>query len=99
MLCLPLPLVERSEQEIADVIRRKVEDMKNIAGVRQVKVRASGKRIDVDIVVLLSSTVQHGDPHQTALRIEKKVMQEYPDARVTVHTEPAGNSYGNIWRL
>jgi divalent metal cation (Fe/Co/Zn/Cd) transporter len=96
---LPLPLVERSEEEIAGIIRRKVETMKNVKSIRQVNVRLSGKRVDVDMIVLLGTTVQRRDPHKIALGIERKIMHEYPDARVTIHTEPIGNSYEDIWKL
>lgn len=96
---MPLPLVERSEEEIAHVIRRKVEAMKSVRGVRQVNVRVSGKRIDVDMVVLLDNADQQDDPHKIALRIEREITNEYPSARATIHTEPIGNSYGDIWKL
>lgn len=96
---LPIPLVERSEDEITDIIRRKVETMKNVRGVRQVKVRLSGKRVYVDMIVLLDSTAQRRDPHMIALGIEREILREYSDARVTIHTEPIGNSYEDLWKL
>jgi divalent metal cation (Fe/Co/Zn/Cd) transporter len=96
---LPLPLVERSEEEIAQLIKKKVEVIEAVRGVRQLKVRISGKRIEVDILVLLDSNLRWKDPHKVSLDVERAVINEFPNARVTVHTEPAGNGQKSVWKL
>jgi divalent metal cation (Fe/Co/Zn/Cd) transporter len=96
---LPLPLVERSEQEIAEIIKRKVEAIKAVRGIRQLNVRASGKRCDVDMLVLLDSNLSWEDAHRIALDVERETMREFPNARVAVHTEPFGDSWQSIWKL
>jgi hypothetical protein len=52
---LPIPLVERSKQEIEETIKRKVGTIREVKGVRQLDVRISGKRIDVAMHLLLDS--------------------------------------------
>jgi len=94
---LPLPLVERSEEEIAETIRRKVEAIKGVRGCRQINVRMSGKRFDVEMLVLLDDNLGWEDTHRIALDVEKEVMSDFPNARVMIHTEPVGNSRENIW--
>ena len=96
---MPLPLVERSEQEIAEIIKRKAEAIKAVRGVRQLNVRASGKRCDVDMLVLLDSDLSWEDAHRIALDVERETMHEFPNARVSVHTEPFGDSWQSIWKL
>jgi divalent metal cation (Fe/Co/Zn/Cd) transporter len=96
---LPLPLVGRSEEETARIIRRKVEATKSVRGVRQLKVRISGKRVEVDVLVLLDSGLKWEDAHKISLSVEKEVMREFPNARVTVHTEPVGNGQEGIWKI
>jgi len=47
---LPLPLVERSEEEIARIIRKKVEAIKDVRGYHQLSVRMTGKRFYVGLL-------------------------------------------------
>jgi divalent metal cation (Fe/Co/Zn/Cd) transporter len=58
----------------------------------------SGKRLDVDMLLLLSN-IGLEDAHKIALKVEREVMDEFPEARVTIHTEPLGNSQERIWEL
>jgi divalent metal cation (Fe/Co/Zn/Cd) transporter len=96
---LPLPLIERSEKEITKVIRKKVESIKGVRGCRQLEVRMSGKKPDVNIRVLLDSNLGFEEVHKIALDIEKKVKDSIRNARVTVDTEPFENGRENIWKL
>jgi divalent metal cation (Fe/Co/Zn/Cd) transporter len=96
---LPLPLIERSEREIAERIRKKVEAMKEVKGVRQPAVRVSSKRIDVVIRVLLDSNLGWEEAHRIGLSVEREVTKEFPEARVTIHTEPVGDGSEGLWKL
>jgi divalent metal cation (Fe/Co/Zn/Cd) transporter len=96
---LPLPLIERSKEEIEGAIRNKVESVKGVKGVSQLNVRVSGKRLDVNILLLLTDSLTWEDAHRIALSVERGVMKEFPAARVTVHTEPVGNGHESVWRL
>jgi len=96
---LPIPLVERSEGEIAQTIRRRVEAMKDVRGCRQLSVRIAGKRLDVDMLILLDANLRWENAHKIALEVEREVMNEFPRARVTIHTEPVGNSRESVWKL
>jgi divalent metal cation (Fe/Co/Zn/Cd) transporter len=94
---LPLPLVERSREEIAETIRRKVEAIKDVKGIRHVTVRLSGKRLDVDVHVFLDSNLHTEDIHRIAFDIKKQVRTKYPNARVSVDTEPVKSERESIW--
>jgi divalent metal cation (Fe/Co/Zn/Cd) transporter len=96
---LPIPLVERSEKEIAEIIKRKVESIEDVRGCRQLSVRLGGKRFDVEMFVLLDDNLRLADAHKIALNIEREIMDDFPNARVTIHTEPVGNSREHIWKL
>lgn len=99
MSTLPLPIVNRSEENIIENIRRKVESIKDVKGCRQLKVRLSGKRLDVDMLVLLNANLGWKDTHRISAEVEQAVINEFPSARVTVHTEPVGNNQEQIWKL
>ena len=96
---MPLPLVERSEKEIAQIIRKRVEAIKDVRGYHQLSVRMTGKRFYVEMHVLLDSNLRFEDAHKIASDIEREVKNVVPNARVTVHTEPVGGARGSIWRL
>jgi divalent metal cation (Fe/Co/Zn/Cd) transporter len=96
---LPLPLVQRSKEEIARAIRNKVESVKGVKGVGQLDVRVSGKRLDVNVFLLLGNNLTWEEAHRIALSVEREVMGEYPDARVAVNTEPLGNGAKSVWQL
>jgi len=96
---LPLPLVQRSKEEIARVIKRKVEGLDGVKSCHRLSVRVSGKRVDVNLRALLDSNLTIEESHKTALDIEKEVKDILPSARVTIDTEPFGNGQENIWKL
>lgn len=95
---MPLPLVERSEEEIAKAIRKKVEALNRVRGFRHLDVRISGKRLDVDVHVFLDNDLPREDIHRVALDIEGVVRKEYPNARVSVDTEPLGPGQNGVWK-
>ncbi len=96
---MPLPLVERSEKEIAKTIKSRVLDLKHVRGCRQVTVRMSGKRPDVNLSILLDGNLALEESHRTASEVEREVKKLVPNARVTIHTEPLGNNQEKLWKL
>jgi divalent metal cation (Fe/Co/Zn/Cd) transporter len=96
---LPIPLVQRSKEEIEERIKRKVETIKEVEGVHQLDVRLSGKRIDVTMLLSFDSNLSWEDAHKIAHDVEREVTREFPDARVTVNTEPANDGQESIWKL
>lgn len=96
---MPLPLVERSEEDIARLVRKRVEAIKDVKGYHELSVHLTGKRFYVDMHVLLNSNLRFEDTHKIASNIEREVKKVVPNARVTIHTEPLGASRESIWRL
>jgi divalent metal cation (Fe/Co/Zn/Cd) transporter len=73
--------------------------MKEIKGVRQLDVRVSGKRIDVVMHLLLDSNLSWEDAHRISHDVEREVVLKFPDARVTVNTEPVEDGRESVWKL
>ncbi len=96
---MPLPLIQRSEEEISQNIRKKVQTVRDIKEVRRLSVRVSGKRLEVDLLVSVSNAQEIISPHRIAQAVENAVRSEYPNARVAVHTEPAENGQAGVWKL
>jgi divalent metal cation (Fe/Co/Zn/Cd) transporter len=82
--------VERSEKEIVQVIKKRIEAMKDVKSCHQVSVRMGGKRFDVNMHVSLASNLKFEDVHKITSSIEREIMVVLPNARVTVQTEPLG---------
>jgi len=96
---LPLPLVERSEEEVAQIIRKRVEAIKDVRNCHQLNVRMTGKRFYVWMHVSLDSNLRFEDAHKIASGIEREVRSVVPNARVTIHTEPVGSGRESVGRL
>jgi divalent metal cation (Fe/Co/Zn/Cd) transporter len=95
---LPFPLIQRSAQQIEERIRKRIKAIKDVRGIRHVTVRLSGKRLDVDIHVFLDNALKSEDMHNVALRIETLVRGDYPNARVSIDTEPVGAGQNGVWK-
>jgi len=87
---LPIPLVERSEKEIAQIIKKRVQALGEVRACHRVTVRATGKRYHVDIHVSLDSSLRFETVHRIASKIEHAVKRMLVNARVTVQTDPHG---------
>ena len=85
---MPIPLVERSEREIARTIKKRVETITDVRDCHLVTVRITGKRCDVDLHVSLDINLRFEEVHRIASRIEREVRRILPKARVTVQTDP-----------
>jgi divalent metal cation (Fe/Co/Zn/Cd) transporter len=94
---LPLPLVERSEAEITKIVKNKIESIKEIKGFHQLSVLLTGKRIYVEMHVLLDNNLTFEETHRIASKIETEVREVVRNARVTIHTEPVGKGHENLW--
>ncbi len=95
---MPLPLVERSEAEIAQKVKRKIETVKDVKGYHKLSVRITGKRTYVEMHILLDKNLTFEKTHRIASSVESEVRTVVPNARVTIHTEPANNQHENIWK-
>jgi len=96
---MPIPLVERSQKEVAQIVKTRVEAIKDVKSCHRVSVRITGKRFDVDMHVSLDSNLRFEDVHKIASNVEREVKSVVPNARVTVHTEPLGYGRGELRTL
>ncbi len=94
---MPIPLVERSEKEVAQSIRRRVERVKKVNSCREVEVHMVGKKPDVSIRISVDSGLSFGEVHGIVEEIERTVKTVIANARVTVQTESSGQE--EVWRL
>jgi divalent metal cation (Fe/Co/Zn/Cd) transporter len=94
---LPVPIVGRSEKEIADMIRKRVEAIRGVQNYDQLGARMTGKRFEVDMLVSLDDNLKFEDVHKIASTIERAVKEIVPNARVTINTESLSGRK-SIWK-
>jgi divalent metal cation (Fe/Co/Zn/Cd) transporter len=91
-------MIERSEEEIAQLVRKRVEAVKGVRNYDQLSARMTGKRFEVDMLVSLDDDLRFEDVHKIASRIENEVKAVVPNAVVTINTEPLSGQK-SIWRI
>jgi divalent metal cation (Fe/Co/Zn/Cd) transporter len=96
---LPLPLVERSEKEIARIIKSRVEEIDDVKGCHQVAVRVTGKRLGVNMHLSIDSSLKFEEVHKIVSEVEREVRKLAPYARITVQTDPYGHHREDIRTL
>jgi len=97
---MPIPFLERSSKELADLVRREIEGVAEVKGCRQVSVRITGKRLDISAHVLLDSSLRFEEVHRIVSVIERAIRKKVQRiARITVETEPIGHSRTGIATL
>jgi divalent metal cation (Fe/Co/Zn/Cd) transporter len=91
--------VQRSEKQIAETIRKRVEAIKEVKRCGHVSVHMVGKKPDVEISIELDNSLRFEDVHKIISRVEREAKSVLRGARVTVQTEPFGQYHGDVWRL
>jgi divalent metal cation (Fe/Co/Zn/Cd) transporter len=91
-------MVERSQDEIAQLIRKRVEAIKGVRNYDQLSARMTGKRFEVDMLVSLDDNLKFEDVHRIASRIESEVKAVVPNAIVSINTEPLSGQK-SIWKI
>lgn len=96
---MPVPLIERSEKEIEQKIKKKIETNKAVKGYHKLEVHTTGKRVYVEVHILLDNSLSFEETHGISTSIENELKSVVPNGRVTIHTEPVGASHENVWEL
>lgn len=91
-------MLERSQEEIAQLIRKRVEAIKGVRNYDQLSARMTGKRFEVDMLVSLDDNLKFDDVHRIASRIESEVKAVVPNAIISVNTEPL-TGQKSIWKI
>jgi divalent metal cation (Fe/Co/Zn/Cd) transporter len=76
-----------------------LQSIKGVEDVSRVDVRVSGKRLDVNVCLLVKVNLDLEEAHRIALSAETEVKKAFPRARVIVNTEPVGADQESVWKL
>jgi cation diffusion facilitator family transporter len=81
-------LMDRVPEGVTRNVGESIKSVQGVEEVRSVRVRASGARVFVDVIVGLSRTLHFERAHKVMDDIEKAIHAAEPGADVTVHAEP-----------
>jgi cation diffusion facilitator family transporter len=81
-------LMDRVPEGVTKNVGESIKSVQGVEEVRSVRVRASGARVFVDVIVGLSRTLPFERAHKVMDDIEKAIHAAEPGADVTVHAEP-----------
>lgn len=81
-------LMDRAPADWVDAARRAVEALEPAPALRRLRLRQSGGRAFVDVVIGVSPGAAVGQGHAVADRVEVAVQRALPESDVVVHVEP-----------
>lgn len=97
---MPIPLLERSDRELAHRIRRRVRALAEVEDCRDVKVGFTRKKPNIHFHVLLKQNHAFEETHRICAGIEMDVRRFVPNARLVIHSKPSGTDEANeVWKL
>jgi len=97
---MPIPLVERSDRELARKVRRTVQSLREVATCKEVTVGFTRKKPSIHFHVLLQGNPSFEDAHKICSRIDREVRYLVPNARVTIHSESSGtDKTKDVWKI
>ncbi|MCU0373576.1 MAG: cation-efflux pump, partial [Ignavibacteria bacterium] len=81
-------LLDRVPDGIQQDIEQRISDIKGIEGIKSLRLRGSGSKIFIDMVILIARTKSFSSIHELTDVAEKLVKSLYPNADIVIHSEP-----------
>ena len=96
---MPIPVVERSEREVARKIRREVRSLEGVDDCKEVTMGFTRKKPNIHFHVTLTGNPVFEKTHTICSRIDNEVRTLVPNARVVIHSEPsASGDTKDVWK-
>lgn len=97
---MPIPLVERSDKEMARKVRRKVQSLAAVVDCKEVIVGFTRKKPSIHFDVILRGNPGFEDTHKICYGIDRAVRSLVPNARVVIHSESSETQAGKeVWKI
>ena len=97
---MPIPVVERSDREVANKIRRKVRTIAGVADCKEVTMGFTRKKPNIHFHVLLKGNPSFEQTHPICSMIDREVRNLVPNARVVIHSEPdSATNTVELWKI
>lgn len=97
---MPIPIVERSEREMAQKIRRRIKSLDMVADCKEVTLGFTRKKPNIHSHVLLRGGPSFEETHTICYGIDREVRGLVPNARVVIHsTQGMADDGRDIWKI
>lgn len=83
-----LMLTDGFDEELLDTISETVDNVEGVKSVKDIKCRAHGSMIFVDLTVTMDATLTVTESHRITEKIEDEIQKINPYSLLQVHTEP-----------
>jgi cation diffusion facilitator family transporter len=81
-------LLDRVPEGIQQKIEQRILEIKGIEGIKSLRLRGSGTKIFIDMVILIARTKSFSAIHELTDVAEKLIKSLYPNADTVIHSEP-----------
>lgn len=81
-------LMDRVPPGLRESISREISLMEGVEGIKKFRVRSSGSKIFIDMVILIARTKLFSRTHEIMDSVERKIKELAPDSDIIIHSEP-----------
>ena len=97
---MPIPLVERSDKELARRVKRTVESFPEVVDCEEVTVGFTRKKPNIHFHLLLKGNLSFEETHKVCATVDRSIRWLVPNARVVIHSEPFDlRDTKDLWKL
>lgn len=82
-------LMDRVPSGLREKISKEVNSMEGVEGIKKFRIRSSGSKIFIDMVILIARTKLFSQTHEIMDSVERKIKEIAPDSDIVIHSEPA----------
>lgn len=81
-------LMDRVPPGLREKICKEIKSMDGVEGIKNFRLRSSGSRIFIDMVILIARTKMFSATHEIMDSVERRIKELAPDADIVIHSEP-----------
>jgi cation diffusion facilitator family transporter len=81
-------LMDRVPQGLREKISKEVVKMEGVEGIKNFRIRSSGSKIFIDMVILIARTKMFSRTHEIMDTVERRINELSPNSDIVIHSEP-----------
>lgn len=81
-------LMDRVPAGLREKISQEVSSVDGVEGIKKFRIRSSGSKIFIDMVILIARTKLFSKTHEIMDSVERKIRDIAPDSDIVIHSEP-----------
>jgi len=81
-------LMDRVPPGLREKIFKEIKSMEGVEGIKNFRLRSSGSKIFIDMVILIARTKMFSRTHEIMDSVERRINELAPGADIVIHSEP-----------